>query len=201
VKAKAKITLERIGLEASLCDATLSGPVCRMGWMYGEWIAEQARNHVIRENAVKRIGETLDRRGTGGTLRHVNRCIRIYQVAHLFGYKLAKTLPLTTLLALTPLIKRNSRTELWAIRAGLKTRALALWQRIHAEKLSAAAAGAEVDVLQPPRNTSPSRRKPAKLMILKRLSDLTIDDLVELNGLIRQRIEVARGQQSRPAAA
>ncbi len=182
-------------------DTEAAARLVRLGAMADAWIAEQARHAVPRPEAIRRIVERLKSEGIRGESLRVNRIVAISWVARLFGYQTAKQLPVSTLRALLPLIKRQPTTAQWHIRPALKDSAIALWARIQAEHLSAAAVRAESLKLRPARIAPPSRSKPTRLLILRRMKDLSTDDLVYISGCIRERLQAIGhpGAQNRAA--
>ena len=147
--------------------------------------------------AVRRIVDRLKAEGIRGEMLRVNRIVAISWVARLFGYRQAKLLPVSTLRALLPLIKRQPRTGLWEIRKRVAGRAEALWARIGAERLSAAAVREAVKDLRPPRVAPPSRRRSARILILRRLADLNIDDLAYIASACQEKLR-AIGRKTGP---
>jgi hypothetical protein len=193
--AAAKLTLSRLVAEWLEADRGSAARVVRLGWLADQWIAQQARHAVARPDAVRRIVERLREEGLRGELLRVNRVVALYWLAHLFGYKAAKGLPLSTLRAMLPLIKRQPRTGLWVVRAAKAAEAKALWARIVAQKPTAAAVRAEVSKLRPPRLAPPSRRKAARHLVLKRLADLNPDDLAYVVQCCQERLRTLAAQQ------
>ena len=179
-------------------DCEASARVVRLGAMADTWIGEQLRHCVSRAEAVRRIVDRLKAEGIRGEMLRVNRIVAISWVARLFGYRQAKLLPVSTLRALLPLIKRQPRTGLWEIRKRVAGRAEALWARIGAERLSAAAVREAVKDLRPPRVAPPSRRRSARILILRRLADLNIDDLAYIASACQEKLR-AIGAQNRAA--
>ena len=184
-----KITLGLLVAAWIKGDTEASARVIRMGQMADAWLADQADHAVARPNAIRHLVDRLKTEGLRGESLRVSRIVAISWVGRLFGYSRAKTLPLSTLRALLPLIKRQPRSGKWQIRAMLKDRALALWVRIGAECLSAAAVRDEVTRLRPPRISSPSRSRPAMRSILRKLDAVTNpDDLALIGGRVREKM-------------
>ena len=180
-------------------DSEASARVVRLGAMADTWIGEQLRHCVSRAEAVRRIVDRLKAEGIRGEMLRVNRIVAISWVARLFGYRQAKLLPVSTLRALLPLIKRQPRTGLWEIRKRVAGRAEALWARIGAERLSAAAVREAVKDLRPPRVAPPSRRRSARILILRRLADLNIDDLAYIASACQEKLRAIGAKPGRLA--
>ncbi len=196
--AAPRVTLGRLVAAWLAADQATTARVVHLGYWADQWVAEQARHAVARPAAIRHIVERLKAEGLRGEALRVNRIIALYWVVHLFGSKPAKTLPVSTLRALLPLIKRQPRTGQWAIRAALSAQSRALWAWILAEKPTAAAVRLKVLELRPARVAPPSRSKPARLLILRRLADLSIDDLAFISQCCQEKLRLV-GAQGRAA--
>ena len=200
---KPALTLDLLVREWLASDCSAAARVIWLGYRADLWIAGQAKNHVARAAAVQRIVDGLKRLGIRGEALRVSRTIGIYWVAKLFNYRTKATaklaasapLPASTLRALLPLVKRNPKTQAWEIRRLLRDAALELWARIETEKLTAAAVRQAVLKLRPARIAPPSRRKAARLAILARLDELSIDDATLVMARLRERLQTLASQQ------
>ena len=179
-------------------DSDASARLVRLGAMADAWIAEQARHAVARPDAVRRLVERLRAEGLKGETLRVSRIVALSWLARLMGYAQAKTIAVSTLRALLPLIKRQARTGQWQVRPPLKDRAAALWARILAEGLSAAAVRVEVLKLRPARVAPPSRRRSARVLILRRLADLNLDDLAYIASACQEKLRAAGANSGPP---
>ena len=94
------------------------------GWGYGRHLDRRAAPRLrLPRRGGRRIVDRLKAEGIRGEMLRVNRIVAISWVARLFGYRQAKLLPVSTLRALLPLIKRHPRTGQWEIRSGVAGRA------------------------------------------------------------------------------
>lgn len=108
------------------------------------------------------------------------RWVKVFGTAQAFDLDQAKALPLNTLRAFAPLVKRNPRNETWTIRSKHRAFAIALWAKASAS--SAAAIAAEIRKETRPTAAPTARRKrintPAAIATPIRLP--TVDDVVPL---------------------
>ena len=198
-KPRLPITLDALVREWAIVDRRLSRDVIRLGNLAYVWVRKQAD----RAASVRAIRQALHATGITGESARVCRFIGVYWVARLFsqpastgvagasgdtdqrcasvpvgatGFASASSLPVSTLRALIPLLKRDPATEQWEIRESCRASALALWARIVPEKLTSAAVAQVVQQLRPPK--TPRKLKiTRKMRVLKELRRLTLDDL------------------------
>ena len=169
-KQKPPLTLDRLVKEYATDQRQTTERAIRLGRLSDAWIRVQDERpencKLDRSSAVKAICRALveakvDRRGAP-----VNRYIRCYWVAKLFGGK-AETLSFSALREMQPLIERDRATEEWRIVPAHVEPAKSLWARAFAARLSADAVRAEVRKILPARSL-PIRKKRIRLAVFLR---------------------------------
>jgi hypothetical protein len=199
-KQKPPLTLDRLVKEYATDQRQTTERAIRLGRLSDAWIRVQGERpehlKLDRSSAVKAICRALveakvDRRGAP-----VNRYIRSYWVARLFGGK-AESLSFSALREVQPLIERDRATEEWRIVPAHVDAAKVLWARAISDRLSADSVRAEVRKILPPRSL-PIRKKKIRLAVfLRAISGMTADQRRAV--VLRCEQENAKG--SKPAVA
>lgn len=119
-------------------------------------IVDRGARQVARSEALRDAGAKLREAGCE-RWRELSRWVAVHAVAVVFGEDEARKLPLATLRAFVPLVRRDSLRETWAVRRKLREAATALWARAVAGEKSAAIS-AEIRTLLG-RKPRPPRKK------------------------------------------
>jgi hypothetical protein len=118
--------------------------------------------------------------GLAGEVLNVNRQIAAWQLHQLFDGEPVKGMGVSTIRALLPLIKRDSKTGSWTIRPGIETQAREVVARTAAERWNAQQAREAVAKLFPPRRRR-NKKQPRRVgRIQREIRHLSPAELAEL---------------------
>ncbi len=132
----------------------------------------------IRAETVAAIQTALKNAGLGYQASEVSRWVQFFVVADCFGTKEAVGLPVAVLRAFAPTVRRDPKSETWAIKQALRDQVTPLWQRAVSGELSTAAAIEEVgNLVSVGRKQRTPKPKPSiRDRVVKLLTSLDAED-------------------------
>jgi len=170
-KQKQPLTLDALIGEFACDQRQTVVRAVRLGRLADQWIRCQVErpeeSKLDRASAVKLIVRKLAEAHVDRRTARVDRYIRVFWVSKLFGGN-AQDLSFSCLREMQPLIERDCATEEWRIVPAHATAAVALWERILAEKLTSDQVRGAVRAILPPR-TMPIRKGKIKFSSLLKL--------------------------------
>ena len=141
----AEVTKEIVVAQAMVTDSHRTLDILKFGKLACDWVRRQPD----RAQAVREIRQAMEAQGLRGDVLNVNRQIRAYALYDASDGKTIKSLGLSVVYALLPLVRRDSRTDVWTIRAGVEKQADELVARAAADRLSAVRVSQEVAAFFP----------------------------------------------------
>jgi hypothetical protein len=162
--------------------------VLSLGKLASLWIATQT--------------DAYQAEGLRGDLLNVNRQIAAYWLSDLMGRDLVKVLGISTVYALLPLVKRDSRTGVWTIRPGVEREAMELVAMASANRWNAHQAKEALAMLFPPRVKRQGKKglHAKKVKRLQReIQKLAPDEFAELQDWLKTARPASSGRTSAAA--
>jgi hypothetical protein len=176
-----QLTIEEVLGEWTKYDCQATRRALRLGCLAWQWVSQQPD----RPAAVQQLRKALADLGITGEAARVNRVIACYWVARLLGADTVELLPLSTVRALCPLVKRDPVTEQWDVRPGLGDLARGLMRQILERHLTAKAIADQVTALRP-RKDKPVQ--PRLVRLDRVISRLPIEEQRELEARLHARL-------------
>jgi hypothetical protein len=184
-----------------------SAEVITLGHLATEAIISRLRGVPKESRALQRARTITDLRDAISTTdprtaAELTRWIRCYGTASAFGIDQAKALPLQTIRALSPLVKRNRSNEGWAISSKHLDFATALWAQ--AVTMTAAAIADQVRQHLHPASSRPKKAKRPRVQTIETVVATALELSPEEQKHVVKRIldhlnETAAGQAPAPA--
>lgn len=89
---------------------------------------------------------------------NLSRVLIAFHVAKIFGPNEARQLALNVIVAFGRLVRRDAKSERWALKPEYEDEARGIWQRAVAERLSAPAVATAIDSIMPRAETKPKTK-------------------------------------------